>query len=160
MPFEPTATRLWKRLPADERLLAAQTLVAEQAVETLGPAIFAIAQARRMRPQSARVMPQDQQAKALAGIVSPGEAVASSLLVALHVGHRRPLLGAFLDACQIPHEDGILTEAADGVTLTTEVASAAVQKLEGQFPREQIDVYLNTLWLQDPERWGTLASVG
>jgi hypothetical protein len=160
MSFETTAARLWKRLSAEERLLAAQTLVAEQAVETLGPALFAIAQARKMRPQSARVMPQDQQARALAGIANPGEAVASSLLVALHIGHRRPLLGAFLDACQIPHEDGILTEAADGVSVTADSAKAAAEKLAQDFPKDQVDTYLNTLWLQDPERWGVLGPLG
>src|SRR5512145_1761317 len=148
MAFEPTCARLWKRIPADERLLAAQSLVAEQAVETLGPAIFAIAQARKMRPQSARVMPQDQQAKALASIANPGEAVASSLLVALHIGHRRPMLGAFLDACGIPHEDGILTEAADGVAITPEMAKTGAEKISAQFPKEQVEVYLNTLYLQ------------
>ena len=159
MPFEPTAARLWKRLSLEERLLAAQTLVAEQSVETLGPAVYAIAQARKMRPQSARVMPQDQQARALAGIANPGEAVASSLVVALHIGHRRPLLGAFLDACQIPHEDGILTEAAEGVTATEETLRAAADKLREQFPEAQVSLYLNTLWLQDPQRWGALASL-
>lgn len=159
MPFEPTAARLWKRLPPEDRLLAAQSLVAEQAVETLGPAIFAIAQARKMRPQSARVMPQDQQARALAGIANPGEAVASSLLVALHIGHRRPLLGAFLDACGIPHEDGVLTEAAEDVTVNEERAREAASKLRAEFPETQVSVYLNTLWLQDPERWGGLASL-
>jgi hypothetical protein len=160
MPFEPTAARLWKRLPPEDRLSAAQSLVAEQAVETLGPAIFAIAQARKMRPQSARVMPQDQQARALAGVANPGEAVASSLLVALHIGHRRPLLGTFLDACQIPHEDGILTEAAEAVTVTDEAMRAAAGKLREQFPEAEVSVYLNTLWLQDPERWGALAPLG
>jgi hypothetical protein len=158
MAFEPTSARLWKRIPADERLLAAQSLIAEQAVETLGPAVFAIAQARKMRPQSARVMPQDQQAKALASIASPGEAVASSLLVALHIGHRRPLLGAFLDACGIPHEDGILTEAADSVAITAEMVKAGAEKITGQFPKEQVEVYLNTLFLQDRERWGVLSA--
>jgi len=158
MPFEATCARVWKRLSAEDRLLAAQGLVAEQAPEAMGPALFAIAQARRMRPQSARVMPVDQQARALATISNPGEAVASSLLVAFHLGHRRPLLRAFLDGCGIPHEDGILTEAADSVTLSTEKARTAVEKLRAEFPSDQVEVYLNTLWLQDPGRWGMLAS--
>jgi hypothetical protein len=29
----------------------------------------------------------------------------------------------------------------------------------GSFPRDQVETYLNTLWLQDEERWAALAEV-
>jgi len=39
-----------------------------------------------------------------------------------------------------------------------ELAAAAVGAL-GAFPPAEVRTYLNTLWLQDPERWQALAGL-
>jgi hypothetical protein len=76
--------------------------------------------------------------------------------VSLHLGHRRALLGAFLDALSLPHEEGVLKEEADAEPpVTPEKARAAVGALSA-FPVGHVRTYLNTLWLQDPERWEAL----
>jgi hypothetical protein len=31
-----------------------------------------------------------------------------------------------------------------------------VRALAAAYPREQVETYLNTLWLQDPDRWQIL----
>jgi hypothetical protein len=155
--FETTATRLWKRLTREERLAAARRFFQEPAEEALGGIYAAIIKARRMRPQAARSLPDEEKSRVLASVLEPGEGVAAALIVALHVGERRPLLAAFLDALGLPHEDGILKEEADDAPpLTEDAARRGVAALASAFPRPQVLGYLNALWLQDPERWGAL----
>ena len=156
MAFHQTATRLWKGLPPGERLLAATAFYDDPAPELIGSALGAIVQARRMRPQAARKLPPGAQARILGTVLDPGESLAQGLLVALHLGERRALLGAFLDGLGLPHEEGILTEEADQAKPpSVESARSAVTAM-GAFPADQVQTYLNTLWLQDPERWAAL----
>lgn len=157
MSLHTTASRLWKHLPPDERLAAAQAFFRETPAELAGLALGALAKARHMRPQAARKLPQDAQARILSTLLEPGEPLAQGLLVALHLAQRRPLLGAFLDALALPHEDGVLKEEADALPpVTAEQARTAFAALAG-FPPGHVRTYLNTLWLQDPERWKGLA---
>lgn len=154
--MEQTATRLWKRLGRDERLAAARHFFAQPPSELLGSAVAAIVKARHLRPQVARALPPEEQARALAAVSDPGESVAGALVVALHLGERRELLKTFLDAAGLRHEDGLLTEDDDGAPPGEERARAGVAALRRAFPPEQVDLYLNALWLQDPDRWSVL----
>jgi hypothetical protein len=157
MPLEKTATRLWKRLTREERLAAASAFWKETPAESGGAALAAIVRARHVRPQVARSFDTDEKASSLASVLDPGESVASALLVALHLGPRRPMLATFLDAAGLPHENGILKE--EGVApLSEDAARAGVRALAASFPRGDIETYLNTLWLQDPERWEALSA--
>jgi hypothetical protein len=158
--FEKTSVRLWKRLEREERLAAATAFWAEPGREVVGTAVDKIAKARRMRPQTVIRMSDTERASALAGILDPGETLAASLLVALHLSQRRPLLGAYLDALGLPHEDGVLGEEADNAPpVSLDAARAAAEALRKAHPPRALAVYLNTLWLQDPERWGCLAEL-
>jgi hypothetical protein len=156
MPFQSTATRIWKRLTPHERLAAATRFWEAPPEDVLASALSAIVKARKLRPQVARVLPADARARYLGSILGPGESVAASLLVSLHLGERRPLLVAFLDALALPHEDGVLKEEAFSSRPTVEQARDAVKKLVETFPPREIETYLNTLWLQDPEHWQAL----
>jgi hypothetical protein len=156
MTLHPTATRIWKHLTPDERLTAAKTFFEEPARELAATALGVLAKARRMRPQAARSLAPEAQARILAAVLDPGEPLAQGLLVSLHLADRRPLLAAFLDALAIPHENGVLTdEAAAAPPLPPEKARQAVEAL-ASFPRAQVLTYVNTLVLQDPERWAAL----
>ena len=154
--LEHTAGRLWKRLSREDRLAAARHFFAQPPQAVFGSALAALVKARHLRPQVARSMPPEEQARALASVLDVGETLAASLLVALHLGDRRALLGVFLDAAGLPHEDGLLKEEADAVAFADDNARAGVRALAAAFPREQVEVYLNTLWLQDPDRWAPL----
>src|SRR5512147_524502 len=145
-----TATRIWKHLTPEERLAAAHAFFAEPTRELAGTAVAALAKARHMRPQAARSLPPDAQARILATTLDPGEPLAQGLLVSLHLAERRPLLAAFLDALGLPNED-----AEPLPPVTEDAARHAVASLSA-FPREQVLTYLNTLLLQDPERWKAL----
>ena len=156
MRFEPTAARLWKRLGRDERSAAAASFWKETPPEVTGLALAALVKARHMRPQVARSLPPDEQARALASVLDVGEPVASSLLVALHLGDRRSMLATFLDAAELPHENGLLKDEDDGA-VGEDAARKGITALRaaGHSP-ERVRTYLNTLWLQDPDRWKAL----
>jgi hypothetical protein len=159
MALHPTATRLWKHLPPEERLLATAAFFAEPPPELAGAALGSLVKARNLLPQAARSLAPDAQARILATVLDPGEPLCQGLLVSLHLAHRRPLLCAFLDALSLPHEDGVLKEEAQA---ETEVPAEKVRVALGSlasFPHGQVRTYLNTLWLQDPERWAALEAV-
>jgi len=157
---ENTAVRLWKHIGREERLAATTSFFREPPSELLGSALAAIVKARHLRPQVARTMSADEQARALASVLDPGEPLAASLLVALHLGDRRPMLATFLDAAGVPHEGGLLKDDAAMAPLGEEAARAGVNALLSAYPAEQVRTYLNTLWLQDPERWAALEKSG
>jgi len=156
MPFDTTATRLWKSLLPEERLRAASAFFKEPPPELAGAALSALVKARHLRPQAARSLAPDAQARILATVLDPGEPLAQGLLVGLHLAERRPLLGAFLDALSLAHEDGILKDEADDASPVSEAEARAALGALDAFPPEQVRTYLNTLWLQDPERWQAL----
>ncbi len=157
MKFETTAARLWKRMTREERGAAAASFWKETPPEVSGLALAAVVQARHIRPQVARALPPEEQARTLASVLNVGEPVAASLLVALHLGERRPMLATFLDAAGLRHEDGVLKEDDDGAVVPEEAARKGVEALRaaGHDP-EKIRTYLNTLWLQDPDKWKAL----
>ena len=160
MKLESSAVRLWKRLDGEERLAAAAAFWRQPSEEVVGTALSAIAKARRMRPQAVRSLDEAARARALAGILDPGEPLAASLLVSLHLGERRHLLRAFLDGAGLQHADGILPEEENDapVPVSAEQARAGVAAL-ADVPRREVSLYLNALWLQDPDRWGSLAGL-
>lgn len=159
MKFDESAGRVWKHMSREDRLAAARSFFREPSQETVGLALAALVKMRKMRPQAARALSIDEQARTLAGLIDPGEPLASSLLVSLHLGERRAMLATFLDAVGLPHENGLLKEEADAVTLTDENVKAGLAALGTQHTPEEIRTYLNTLWLQDPERWALLESL-
>lgn len=156
MSFEINAQRLWKRLPPAERAAAAAAFFKEPPQELLGAALGAVVRARKLRPQVARALPPESLARILASVIDPGEALSAALLVGLHLNERRAMLVTFLDAVGLPHEDGLLKEDDPGGPLDAERARAGLQALREKWPEEQVQIYLNTLWLQDPERWAVL----
>lgn len=163
MSLQPTTSRLWKHLSPEDRLAATNAFFNEPSPEVMGMALGAIVRARHMRPQAARALPAEAQARILATVLDPGETLAASLLVALHLAERRPLLGAFLDALGLPHEDGILKEEGEGDPVDAPRLRKGLDALSS-FPPAQVEAYLNTLWLQDPDRWavipGALEEIG
>jgi hypothetical protein len=67
------------------------------------------------------------------------------------------MMGAFLDALGIAHENGLIQE--ENVKPDAAKMSAAVEKISAEFPKEDVQIYLNTLVCQDPETWGALRDV-
>jgi hypothetical protein len=155
--WQTTSNRLWKTLSPEDKNLAAAELVKDPTPLIKSSVIAVVADARKMRPIAARKLPPEVQARIVATVRDPGEILASSLLVALHLGPRKPMLIAFLDALALPHEDGILKdESTEAIGL--EDLKKACDALASESP-SAIRTYLNTLWLQDSARWANAKDV-
>lgn len=155
--WQTTSNRLWKTLSPEEKNLAAAEMVKDPTPLIRASVTAVVADARKMRPIAARKLPPEVQAKIVATVRDPGEVLASSLLVALHLGPRKPMLVAFLDALGLPHEDGVLKD--DSTTpIGLEDLKKACAALSSE-PPSAVRIYLNTLWLQDPDRWANARDV-
>ncbi len=168
-PFQPEAPakkdlpaspgRLWKRIPLDQRTEAATAFWEdEEGVEQQAEALLAIASHFHFRLKTIRSLPLERKVRYLASLPGLSDAVAGRVLVAYHLRHRRPMLAAFLDALGIAHDNGVLggdeLKAPEPATL-----SEAAATLRAAFPKEDVDLYFQTLLVQDPDTWGGLAAL-
>jgi hypothetical protein len=157
MDFETSPLRLWRTLSREDRAAAARAFWNHPPTEAAAVAAREVVNLLRVRPQAFQKIPLEQRVRALAGLASPPESLAESLLVSLHVGERRALLVEFLDAAGIPHEEGLIAEDAELPELDVGRARGALAALRASgHPDAAIRVYWNALWLQDRARWTAL----
>ena len=157
---EPTLTpsRLWKHMTAGQRLDAARAFwLDEQATDDQIQAVLLIAQQRQFRPKFVLSLDAERKTKHLAGMPSLPDALAARTLVVYHLAEQRAMMGAFLDALGITHENGLIED--DGVKPNPEKIDAAVAAISARFPAEHVSLYLSTLLCQDPETWSVLSGV-
>jgi hypothetical protein len=155
--FRPS--RIWKRMGAERRQQAAQDFwTDEQSADQQVEAIGAIAGAMKFRPKSVISLPLERKAKYLASLPVMPETIAARALVAYHLEHQRPMMGAFLDALGISHENGLISEE-DVPKLDAEKVRAAAAELSGKFPADDVALYFSTLVSQDPETWSELMNL-
>jgi hypothetical protein len=153
-----TPSRLWKRLNADQRLSAARAFwTDEQATQEQIQAVMLIAQQKKFRPKSVISLDTDRKSRHLASLATLPDLVAARVLVVYHLAEQRPMMGAFLDALGITHENGLIEN--DEVKPDPEKLAGAVGAIASQFPRESVTLYLQTLVCQDPETWGGLEAL-
>src|SRR5439155_11537332 len=154
-----TPSRMWRQMSAEQRRRAARAFWSdEEAADDQIQAALLIAQQKKFRPKTVVGLDVDRKARHLASIAALPESLAARALVVYHLAEQRPMMGAFLDALGIAHEDGLIqdnTVAPDPAKI--EAAAAALAK---QFPMADVSLYLNTLLCQDPETWGGLEPVG
>ena len=149
-------SQLWKPLPAERKELAAEAFWRDRdATVEHAEAIVGIAQRIKFRSKSVVAMPIDKKVRHL--IAMPvSELVAARLLIAYHLAHQRPMMGSFLDALGVTHEDGVIAEDETPKPSPEKLmeAAAAIGKA---YPPDDVALYLSTLLWQDPETWGALA---
>ena len=143
-------------MPVERRLVAADAFWqdengAEQQVE----AIVAIAQKLKFRPRSVQTQPLEKKSRQLAHINDVSETIATRALIAYHLAAERPMMGAFLDALGIVHEDGLIA-AEDTPPPNAAAVAAAAKVLTDKFPADRVALYLNTLLTQDTDTWVAL----
>jgi hypothetical protein len=157
---EPTLTpsRLWKKMTLDQRMRAARAFwLDEQATNDQIQAVMLISQQKKFRPKTIVALDIDRKARHLAGLASVPDSLAARALVGYHLAEQRPMMGAFLDALGIGHEEGLIKD--ESVTPDPTKLGAAVAAIAGKFPAEEVSLYLDTLRCQDPDTWGALADV-
>ena len=155
--FRPS--RLWKRMPPERRMAAAELFWAdEQSTDQQVEAVAALAAHMKFRAKSVVALPIEKKAKYLATLPGVSDSVAARALVNYHLERQRPMMRAFLDSLGIAHEDGLISE--ENVTKPDpEKLKRAAGALSSKFPPEDVSLYFSTLVSQDPDTWGALADL-
>ena len=151
--------KLWRSLSPDARTSAAAAFWRDDQTQLeQAEAISLIARQIKFRPKSVLTLPVEKKAKHLAGMAGVSDLLAARLLIAYHLDQQRPMMGAFLDALGIKHEEGLITEespsAPEAATLDT-----AVKTLVAAYPKADVARYFWTLLWQDPASWSALLTV-
>jgi hypothetical protein len=155
----PRPSQLWKQLTSERKLQAAEAFWSdENAPVEQAEAVATIAQRIKFRPKSVIALPRDKKARHLVSLGAVSELVAARLLVAYHLAHQRSLMGSFLDALGIKHDQGLIEEEEVEPPPAEKVREAAAA-IASQYPAEDVALYLSTLVWQDPDTWGSLADV-
>jgi hypothetical protein len=153
-----TPSRLWKQMTLDQRIRAARAFWEDpEATDDQVQAAFLIAQQKKFRPKTVIGLDVDRKARHLATLGGLPDAMAARALIVYHLAEQRPMMGAFLDALGIKHEQGLIEEEA--VKPDADKIGPAAALLAQQFPADDVRIYLSTLLSQDPETWGGLAGL-
>ncbi len=143
-------------MPLEKRTLAAESFWQdEHGLEQQVEAIVAIARKLKFRPKSVQQQPLDRRTKQLAHMADVSETIATRALIAYHLTHERAMMGAFLDALGIAHENGLIT-AEDVSAPDAKTIAKGAETLAKTFPADAVALYLNTLLTQDPDTWASL----
>ena len=91
----------------DRKLLAADAFWQdENATAEQAEAVVMIAQRIKFRTPSVQRLPREKKARHLVNLGGVSEMVAARLLVAYHLQHQRQMMGGFLDALGVSHDNG------------------------------------------------------
>lgn len=152
-------SRLWSAVDPEVREAAARAGLTSEDEQVQAEAHLSLAMQLRFRPASIKTLPIDKRVRYLARQVRPDDSLASSLLLALHLGDRRALLGTFLDCLEIPHEDGLIDGDHDVEPPSEEALAGAAAALFEAHDDAHVELYLAALLALDPETWGGLRPV-
>jgi hypothetical protein len=153
-----TASGLWQRMTAEQRLRAAYALWRDaEATSDQRQAALLIAQQRKFRLKTVIGLDEDRKARQLASLSTLPEALAARVLVSYHLAEQRPMMGAFLDAIGIAHDNGVIQD--DAVPPDPAKITAAAASIARDYPAHDVSLYLSTLLWQDPASWGALRGV-
>ena len=149
---------LWKEMPPEKRLVAANAFwTDEHGHEQQVEVIVTLARKMNFRPKSVPALPLERRAKLLAGM-DVSDAVASRALIAYHLSAERPMMGAFLDALNIEHDNGLIT-AEEVPPPDKGKLTEGVRTLKATFPEDAVRLYLHTLLLLDGDTWADLSGL-
>ena len=95
----------------EQRLQAARAFwLDEEATDDQMQAVLIIAQQKKFRPKFVLALDDDRKARHLATLGSLPDAIAARALIVYHLAEQRPMMGAFLDALGITHENGLIQD--------------------------------------------------
>jgi len=147
-------------MTSEQRLKAAQAFWASEdddAADAQFQAVFFIAQQKKFRSKSVFAMDDERKAKQLASLHSVPEVVAARALIVYHLAEQRPMMGAFLDALGIAHENGVIQQ--DDVKPDAARIGPASDQIAKDFAAPDVSLYFNTLLCQDPDTWSALEPI-
>ena len=142
-------------MTAEQRQRAARAFWQdEDATDDQVQAALLIAQQKKFRPKTVVSLDVDRKARHLASMAALPDQLAARALIVYHLAEQRAMMGTFLDALGIKHENGLIEQ--DDVKPDAEKLGPAVDKLKAEYPPEDVRLYLETLKCQDPETWGAI----
>ncbi|HUC84642.1 MAG TPA: hypothetical protein VL970_05565 [Candidatus Acidoferrales bacterium] len=121
--------------------------------------LAAVAQAKHVRPVFLERQPRDARHVAmLSALTKPQlDAAAGGLLRAWLVKKHKAMLVDYLNALNIPNEDGVVEDLPASVEDAT--LKAAVEVLLGKYPPEVVAVYLNAFNDMNNANWANLKTM-
>ncbi|MGA2246246.1 MAG: hypothetical protein ABSH48_14715 [Verrucomicrobiota bacterium] len=121
--------------------------------------LAAVAQARHVRPVFLERQPRDARHVAmLAALTKPQmDAAAGALLRAWLVKKHQAMLVDYLNALNIPNENGVVEDLPASVDDAN--LKAAVELLLGKYPHEVVAVYLNAFNDMNNANWANLKTM-
>ena len=153
-----TPSRLWKQLTPEQRTRAARAFWEDpEATDDQLQAALLIAQQKKFRPKTVVGLDIDRKTRHLATLGTVPDQIAARTLVVYHLAEQRPMMGAFLDALGIAHENGLIQE--DSAKPEPAKIAPAAAELTKQVPAGDVRLYLTTLVCQDSETWGSLDEI-
>src|SRR5438128_542183 len=106
-----TPSRVWKKMTLEQRQRAARAFWEdEEAANDQVQAALLIAQQKKFRPKTVVSLDVDRKARHLASMTSLPDQIAARALVLYHLSDQRAMMGRFLDALGIAHENGLIKE--------------------------------------------------
>lgn len=152
---------IWAELDPETRRRAAEALYRGGASSESGRRHADVALAARLnfREVAVRRLPVERRVQYLVGRVRPDDALASSLLLAMHLDHRRSLLEAFLTLLEIPNQNGLIRDDHDLRPPEAGRLAGAVEALYGSHAADEVDLYLASLVAMDPHAWSGLVPI-
>jgi hypothetical protein len=155
VPTDTTVRKLWKALTPQERTQGITAALADDEngwVKTTTRA--AIAKALKFRPQTVATWPRTKLVAEAARIPIDDAQLLSAYLVDLHLGARRPMMAAFLNALGIPNDEGrIDSESVDVPVQDPARLKTAADAIAATYPLDEVATYFLTLLLQDAATW-------
>lgn len=146
-------------MPLDKRTAAAAAFWRDDESPEIeaqhAEAIGLLAQRMKFRVRSVQALPVERRARFLAQIADVSDAIATRALIAYHFEAQRPLMGAFLDALGIEHDNGLIT-AEELAPPAADALGPAIAAVREAYPAEDVDLYLKTLVVLDSETWAAL----
>ncbi len=157
-PDTTTIRRLWRALDAEERSQAISAAMQDDEGGWVRATTRAsVASALKFRPQTVATWPRTKLVSEAARLPLDDAQLLSAYLVDLHLGHRRPMMGAFLNALGIPNEDGRIDSENVEVPVQDPVAlKGAADGLAASHDLNEVVTYFLTLMLQDGGTWAGL----
>jgi hypothetical protein len=150
---------VWDLMTEDEQKAAAVAFWNDADRESRAALEIALAKDLKFRQQSVRQLGADKVAGRLVRLAeSLPETVLFQYLFHFHMADRRPMMGGFLDAVGLPHDDGALDLPEDFDGPDAEKVERAARDLAAEEGREAL-VYLSTLSVADGEFWEALEPV-
>ena len=150
-----TVRRLWKALTPEEKTLGiTASFNDDENGWVKNSTRVAVAAALRFRPQTVATWPRTKLISEAARLPLDEAQLLGAYLIDLHLGHRRPMMAAFLNALGIENDEGRIDSEKTGIAPQDAAKiSAAADGLATTYPLDEVAVYLLTLSMQDPAIW-------